>query len=338
MARDYYAVLGVGVAATPIQVRRAYQRLARQYSPDVNLWDRGAKDLFEEIVEAYRVLSDPTARALYDRHGSGDGRAAAPSPEGRRPRRGRRGDDVHVPVELDFSQAVTGANADLSVQRFSPCEACGASGTEPGARRVGCGHCGGTGAVWSSVAGGRPESCPACEGTGERVTAPCLACRGRGAVSVLAMIPVVIPAGVDSGAQIRVPGEGHSGPFGGPRGDLIVITRVHDDSVFTRKGDNLYCDLPIALTEAVLGTRVLVATLLGPVDLVIPPGTQGGQVLRVRGKGMPRLARDGRGDLYLTVRVEIPRGIDARTQELFRELDRLLPERPHVPIRRVERA
>jgi molecular chaperone DnaJ len=338
MARDYYAVLGIGVAATPTEVRRAYQRLARQYSPDVNLWDRGAKDLFEEILEAYRVLSDPTARALYDRHGSGDGRATAPSRESSGARRGRRGDDLHVAVELDFAQAVRGASTELSLERLSPCEACGASGAEPGARTLGCGHCGGTGAVWSGVAGGRPEPCPACEGAGERVSAPCRACRGRGVVPVPAMVWVVIPPGVDSGAQLRVPGEGHSGPFGGPRGDLIVITRVHDDAVFTRKGDNLYCNLPIALTEAVLGARVSVATLLGPVDLVIPPGTQGGQVLRVRGKGMPRLTRDGRGDLYLTVTVEIPRGIDARTQDLFRELDRLLPGRPQVPIRRVERA
>jgi molecular chaperone DnaJ len=336
MARDYYAVLGITVAATPTQVRRAYQRLARQHSPDVNLWDHGAKDLFDEIVEAYRVLSDPTARALYDRHGSGAGRAAS-SREGSGPRRGRRGDDMHAPVELSFAQAVTGAGADLWLERLSPCEACGASGAEPGARALGCDHCGGTGAVWSGVAGGRPESCPACEGAGERVSAPCRVCRGRGVAPARAMVPVMIPPGVDSGAQLRVTGEGHAGPFGGPRGDLIVITRVHDDPVFTRKGDNLHSDLPIGLTEAVLGARIPVATLLGPVDLVIPPGTQGGQVLRVRGKGMPRLTREGRGDLYLTVSVEIPRGIDARTQELFRELDRLLPGRPQVPIRRVER-
>jgi molecular chaperone DnaJ len=338
MARDYYAVLGIGVAASPAQVRRAYQRLARQYSPDVNLWERGAKELFEEVVEAYRVLSDPTARALYDRHGGGEGRGSTSSREASGRRRGRRGDDLHVPVEIGFAQAVTGVSSDLSVERLSPCEACGASGAEPGARAVGCDHCGGTGAVWSAGAGGRPEPCPACEGAGERVSAPCRACRGRGVAPALAVVPVVIPPGVDSGAQLRVVAEGHAGPFGGPRGDLIVITRVQDHPVFTRKGDNLYGDLPIAVTEAVLGARIPVATLLGPVDLVIPPGTQGGQVLRVRGKGMPRLTRDGRGDLYLTVRIEIPRGIDARIQELFREVDRLLPERPQVSIRKVESA
>lgn len=337
MARDYYAVLGVGVAATPTQLRRAYQRLARQYSPDVNLWDRGAKELFEEIVQAYRVLSDPTARAVYDRHGGGGRAGVSGRPGPDLPRRGRRGDDVHVPVELAFAQAVTGASVDLCVDRLSPCEACGASGAEPGACAVACGHCGSTGAVFSEVAGGRPEPCPACEGTGERVSDPCRACRGRGVTPEPAVVPVVIPPGVDSGAQLRVAVEGHAGPFGGPRGDLIIITRVHDDPVFTRKGDNLHCDLPLTVMEAVLGARIPVATLLGAVDVVIPPGTQGGQVLRVRGKGMPRLTRDGRGDLYLTVKVVIPRGIDARTQELFREMERLLPERPQAAIRRVER-
>lgn len=336
MARDYYAVLGIGVASTPPQIRRAYQRLARQYSPDVNLWDRGAKELFEEIAEAYRVLSDPTARALYDRHG-GSSRPSARTGE-EPPRRGRRGDDLHVPVELTFAHAVTGVSIDLSLERLSPCGTCRATGAEPGARALVCGHCGGTGAVFSDVTGGRPQPCPACEGLGERVSDPCRACRGRGVVPGPVVVPVAIFPGVDNGAQLRVPGEGHSGPFGGPRGDLIVITRVHDDPVFTRKGDNLYCDLPITVMEAVLGARIVVATLLGAVDLVIPPGTSAGQVLRVRGKGMPCLTRDGRGDLYLAVKVEIPRGIDTRVQELFRELERLLPERPRAAIRRAERS
>jgi DnaJ-class molecular chaperone len=142
---------------------------------------------------------------------------------------------------------------------------------------------------------------------------------------------------MDTGAQLRIPGEGHAGPFGGPRGDLIVITRVRDDPVFTRKGDNLYCELPLTIVEAVLGARIPVHTLHGDVDLVIPPGSQSGQVFRIRSRGMPRLAAEGRGDLYVTVRVEIPRGLDARTQELFREIGRLLPEVPHGEPRSAER-
>jgi molecular chaperone DnaJ len=136
---------------------------------------------------------------------------------------------------------------------------------------------------------------------------------------------VTLPPGMDTGAQIRVEGEGHSGPYGGPRGDLVVVARVHDDPEFIRKGDNLYREVPLGIVEAVLGTRLAVHGVDGPVDLVVPPGTQSGQIFRLRGRGMPRLSGGGRGDLYVTTRVEIPRGLDARTQELFREIGRLLP-------------
>ena len=148
---------------------------------------------------------------------------------------------------------------------------------------------------------------------------------------------VAIPPGMDTSGQLRLAGEGHAGPFGGPRGDLIVVTRVHEDPVFTRKGDNLYRELPLTIVDAVLGARIPVQTLHGPVDLVVPPGTQSGQVFRIRGKGMPRRAAEGKGDLYVTALVEIPRGLDARTQELFREIGRLLPAEPGATPRRAER-
>lgn len=335
MKRDYYAVLGVAVAAGPAQIRRAYQRLARQYSPDVNLWDGEAQHIFEEIVEAYRVLGDPVARALYDRHGdSGTTRAS-----GRRPRAGgRRGDDIHAPVEIAFAHAVSGTALHLSIERLSPCEDCGARGTRPGAPLERCSHCEGAGSVWRGEPVPHPERCPACEGTGERVVDPCPRCRGRGVRPAPATVHAVLPPGMDNGAQLRVTGEGHAGPFGGPRGDVIIITRVAEDPLLVRKGDNLHCELTISIADAVLGARLAVPTTLGDVDLVIPPGTQPGHVLRVRGKGMPRLAAEGRGDLHVTVRVEVPRGIDARTQELFREIGRVLPARPRVELRRSERS
>jgi molecular chaperone DnaJ len=324
--RDYYAVLGVPAGATTVQIRRAYQRLARRYSPDVNFWEREAHALFEEISQAYRILSDPTARILYDRQGA---RPAGPSntatPPG--PRGARRGDDLHVPVDLSFAQAAAGVEVDVVADRLSPCEACRATGAEPGAQSTVCSHCGGLGTVWRE---GAPdaEPCPVCDGRGARVAEPCSPCRGRGVSPGRAMLRVALPSGVDTGSQLRVPGEGHSGPFGGPRGDLVVVTRVHGDPRYTRKGDNLYCEVPLSLSEAVLGNRIRVRGVDGPVDLVIPPGTQSGQVFRLRGKGIRRLAGDGRGDLYVTTRVEIPRGLDPRTQEMFRELARLLPERP----------
>ena len=334
MARDYYAVLGIGTAASAVQVRRAYQRLARRYSPDVNFWDREAHSLFEEISQAYRVLGDPSARTLYDRQG---GAAATDARAGGRPP-GRRGDHVHVPVELAFDQAANGLTADLTVERLSPCETCGTSGSRPGGLMARWAHCGGAGVVWSGDSAPRTSECPVCAGAGERVTEPCPACRGRGVTPSRAVVRVAIPAGMDTGSQIRIPEEGHAAPFGGPRGDLIVITRVHDDPVFTRKGDNLYAEVPVSVAEAILGARVTVRTLWGEVDLVVPSGTQSGQVLRVRGRGMPRLSGEGRGDLFVAVSVAIPRDLDVRTQEMIRDLDRLLPSPAANPGKRTARA
>jgi molecular chaperone DnaJ len=324
MSRDYYAVLEIGVGATPAQVKRAYQRLARRYSPDVNFWDRDTQALFEEIVEAYRVLSDPSARGVYDRHG-GQGRSRPERANPKSASGGRRGDDAHVAVELSFVQAASGASADVTVERLGSCETCDGTGGRPHAPTSRCEHCAGAGTVWRREGTLTADRCPACGGIGERISEPCPDCHGRGLRPERTVVPVAIPAGVDSGAQIRVAGEGHAGPRGGPRGDLIVIARVQEDPAFTRKGDNLHVETHVTVAEAVLGARVPVRTLEGTAELVVPPGTQSGQVLRLRGRGLPRLTSPGRGDLFVTVRVEIPRGIDARTQELFRELGRLLP-------------
>ena len=336
MARDYYAVLGVATAATSVEIRRAYQRLARRYSPDVNLWQQETRGLFEEIAEAYRVLRDPMARAVYDR---GQTSGADPARDGTGGTRstGRRGDDLHVPVELAFHQAVTGVAADLPVERLSPCDACGAGGGARGSAPATCGYCGGLGTVWTGQDAPRPETCPACQGSGTRALEACRACRGRGVKTSPAVVHVALPPGTDTGAQIRVEGEGHSGPYGGPRGDLIVIARVHEDPEFTRKGDNVYREVTLGIVEAVLGTRVPIRGVDGVIDLVVPPGTQSGQVFRLRGRGMPRLSGGGRGDLYVTARVEIPRGLDSRTQELFREIGRLLPPAPRTASERSSR-
>ncbi len=327
MPRDYYSVLEVGIGATPAQIRQAYQRLARRYSPDVNFWDRDTEALFREIVEAYRVLSDPTTRTVYDRGPAAEQRGEKTA-RGPAPATGRRGEDLHAPVELSFQQAAAGVAIDVTVERLSPCRACAATGGRPGASASPCSHCGGTGAIWTERGTMAAQACPACGGAGERISDPCPECRGRGVRPETAAVAVAIPAGVDTGAQVRVPGEGHAGPYGGPRGDLIVVTRVHEDVAFTRRGDNLCIDLTISVVEAVLGARARVTTLEGAGDIVVPPGTQAGQVLRLRGRGLPRLSGEGRGDLCVTVLVAIPKGIDARTQELFREIGRLLPGPP----------
>jgi molecular chaperone DnaJ len=338
MKRDYYAVLGIGAAATVREIRQAYRRLARQYSPDVNLWDPHAVMLFEEISQAYRVLSDPAARAVYDRYGH---QAAPERPaEGRRSRGtgSLRGDSLHVPVDLSFQDAIRGVTVGVELLRLSPCLACGASGARNGSPPMACPRCGGSGVLWSERGYVPPDRCPACDGIGERVDDPCPACKGRGVAPAAARIPVTIPPGVDTGAQLRFPEEGHSGPFGGPRGDLIVSTRVSPHPFFSRKGDNLYCEVPVTISEAVLGARIQVPTLEGAAFMSIPPGTQSGQIFRLRGKGVLRLNGNGRGDLYVTCRVEVPRRLDSRTQELFRELERLISGNPRVGLLASHRA
>lgn len=276
MARDYYAVLGIAATAVPREIKQAYRRLARQYSPDVNFWDREARAIFEEILEAYRVLSDPTARAMYDRFGSAGLLEA-----------GRRGDDVHVAVELSFAHAARGVTLDLDVSRFSPCVACGATGS----------------------AGGHP----------------CGGCRGRGVRRVLDVVPVSLPAGVDSGTEVRVRAEGSAAPFGGPRGDLVVSTRVREHPFFKRYGDGVHCEVPLSVWEALRGGRVRVPTPTGEASLVVPPGTTAGQVFRMRGQGVPKLMDGTMGDLVVTISITMPTGLDARTDELIRELERLQP-------------
>jgi DnaJ-class molecular chaperone len=289
MRRDYYAVLGVASTAALREVRQAYRRLARQYSPDVNFWDAQARGLFEEIEAAYRVLSDPAARAMYDRFGHTlrEGEALAA---------GRRGEDVHVAVQLAFADVVRGTTLRLEVVRFSPCAACGASGVAGEAR--------------------------------------CRACDGRGVRRAVDPVLVTIPAGVDTGSQIRVAGEGNAGPFGGPRGDLIVSTRVQAHPFFVRKGDSVHCEVPISVWEAILGARIQVPTPPGEAVLVIPPGTTAGQVFRLRGRGLPKLSGEAMGDLSVTVRIEIPNGLDARTHELVRDLQRLMPLEPRAALER----
>ncbi|HSE93094.1 MAG TPA: J domain-containing protein [Methylomirabilota bacterium] len=287
MRRDYYAVLGIASTAPPREIRQAYRRLARQYSPDVNFWDEHAQGLFEEIAEAYRVLGDPAARAIYDRFGPPGPGALGP---------GRRGEDVHISVDLTFGDAARGVALRLEVPRFSPCAGCSATGTD-----------------------------------GET---PCRPCHGRGVRRAIDLVEVAIPAGVDTGTQFRVRHEGHAGPFGGPRGDLVVSTRVQEHPFFKREGEGVGCEVPISVWEALRGARVQVPTLTGEAVLVVPPGTPGGQVFRLRGQGLPRLSGDGVGDLYVRIRLEVPAGLDARTDDLVRELERLVPLAPRAGLDR----
>ena len=289
MPRDYYAVLGIAATAAPREIRQAYRRLARQYSPDVNLWDKEARALFEEIAEAYRVLRDPGARVMYDRFGH---RVVAGAMDA-----GRRGDDVHTAVELSFAEATRGVRLTLDVQRFSPCAECAGRGHDGGAGR-------------------------------------CPRCAGRGVHRSVDPVVVAIPAGVDSGNQVCIAGEGSAAPFAGPRGDLIVSTRMREHPFFKRKGDSVHCEVPVSLWEAIRGARLRVPTPGGEAVLVVPPGTASGVVFRLRGQGLSRLAAEGTGDLFVTIRVDVPTGLDERTNELVRQLERLMPMTPRASLER----
>jgi molecular chaperone DnaJ len=325
--RDYYDLLGVPRHATVQAIRQAYRRLARQCSPDINVRDERAGEVFAEITEAYRILTEPGARAVYDRLGH---RAFEPRGEAA-PEAEPRGEDVHYPVEIEFEEALRGVTAAIELARHEPCQACQGTGGAEGRRAMPCPDCGGR-PIRIVSPGGAPATtrCAGCGGAGWRLPDPCPGCGGRGTVPRRARVSVPIPAGVDTGSQIRVRGEGHAARAPGTPGDLVVITRVRPHPLFTRKGDNLYCEVPITIPEAALGARIEIPTPDGPAVITVPAGTQSGQVFRLRGKGCPRLDRDGRGDLFIEARVTIPRNTDSTLEEVLRALQRLLPEDPRA--------
>lgn len=327
--RDFYEVLGISRQAPAEEIRRAYRRLARRYSPDVNLWDTRAEGLFEEMREAYRVVGDPAARSLYDRLGH---QAFEPSQDGPAGP-AARGEDIHYAMELELDEALRGVRAEIEMTRLEPCEACGGSGGVGGQAAAPCPACQGR-PIRVALDQDRPVAarCVACRGTGWRLPPPCPGCGGRGTRARSCRIAVTIPPGVDTGAQVRVAGEGHAAPAPGRRGDLIVISRVRPHPLFTRKGDHLHCEVPVTVPEAALGARIQIPAPDGLVMVRIPAGTQTGQTLRIRGKGCPRLDRDGRGDLLVQTRVVIPRNPDPALEEVLQALRRLLPDNPRAEL------
>jgi molecular chaperone DnaJ len=330
--RDFYEVLGVSRQASTEEIRRAYRRLARRYSPDVNLWDTRAEGLFEEIRDAFRVLGDPGARAVYDRLGH----QAFESPREGPAASGARGEDIHYVVEIELGQALSGCGAAIEVTRLEACDDCGGGGGTGGQAARPCPACQGR-PVRLGLDRDRPVAtrCAACGGTGWQLPPPCAGCGGRGTRARPSRIEVAIPPGVDTGAQIRVPGEGHAAPGPSRRGDLVIITRVGPHPLFTRKGDHLHCEVPLTVPEAALGARIRIPAPDGAVVVTIPAGTQTGQTLRIRGRGCPRLDRGGRGDLLVETRVVIPRNPDPALEEVLQDLRRLLPEDPRAELWRL---
>jgi molecular chaperone DnaJ len=346
--RDYYEVLGVDRSASADDIKRAYRSLARQYHPDVcDLPDAEAR--FKEINEAYQVLSSPEKRRTYNQFGhAGMGRGSASGFDTgfrdpfdlfeevfgglggfgfRTSRRAgpRRGGDLRYDLSITFEEAVFGCEKEIEVTRQEVCPECSGSGAEPGTNPVRCNECNGTGQVrrvQRSILGSfvNVTTCPKCEGEGETVPVPCQECEGSGRVYATNKIRVSIPAGVNNGTQIRLAGEGGPGERGGPPGNLYVYLEVKEHPYFRRQGDDLLLELNLNVAQATLGTRVSIPTLDGEEEIEINPGTQMGSILRLRGQGVPHLRRNGRGDLLILVRVEIPTDLNQEQREHFRAL------------------
>ncbi len=350
---DYYELLGVSRDAGTDEIKKAYRRLARQLHPDVNP-DPEVQDQFKQVTAAYEVLSDPQKRELYDRGGDPLGAAGGAGfgagsgfsftdimdaffgqggNRGPRPRM-RRGQDALIRLEVELAEAAFGTTQELTVDTAVVCQRCSGSGAAEGSEPVPCETCRGRGEVTQvqrsflgEIRTARP--CPTCRGHGTVIPNPCPECTGDGRVRSRRTITVKIPAGVDSGTRVQMSGQGEVGPGGGPAGDLFVEIDVATHALFTRRGDDLLCDVHVPMTAAALGTGMELPTLEADtgapdVDATVPldirAGTQSGEQMAVRGRGVPRLRGTGRGDLVVRVVVDTPTKLDEEQAELLRRL------------------
>jgi molecular chaperone DnaJ len=355
---DYYQLLGVDRGAGSEEIKRAYRRLARQYHPDVNGNDPEAAERFKEISKAYSVLSDPEKRQRYDAYGEagldgfggpgGDPFAGfgasfddllgaffgGGDPFVGRPRtrsRARRGESIGMRLRLPFTEAVFGVSKDVRVRAAAACPRCGGSGAKPGTEPTVCSRCNGSGqqrTVRQSLLGQlvTATTCPVCAGSGQEIRSPCPECRGQGLLMQDTTLTIDIPPGLESGNQIRYPGRGHAGQYGGPPGDLIVELAVDPHPVFERRGDDLVCQVQVPMTVAALGGAVQLETLDGPETVEIDPGTQPGTVKRFRKRGVPHPEGRGRGDLLVEIAVQIPTNLGEQQRVLLRQLAQLRGE------------
>ncbi len=352
LPRDPYEVLGVARDATEQDVKKSFRRRARELHPDVNAHDPQAEDKFKEAAEAYEILSDPQRRATYDRYGHEGLRSGGYAPNfdafgsigdlfdaffgGSSPFGGRsagpaQGGDVAVALEIDLRQAARGSNEEISYEAVDRCERCHGNGAEPGTPIETCARCGGAGqlqAVTRTPFGQmmRTVICDTCHGDGRTAKQPCGECRGRGRRAGKRTLMVDVPAGIADGQRIRLGGKGHAGEAGAPAGDLYVLVRVRADDHFVREGDDLITALDVSAPLAAVGATLDVPTLDGTTSLRLDPGTQPGEVLTVRGQGMPSLRNGKRGSLRVVVNVVVPRRLSSEQRELFERLHDTLTE------------
>ena len=350
---DLYVVLEIVRSASEDDIKKAFRKLARRYHPDINPGDTSAEEHFKRISEAYEILSDPLKREFYDRNGfytegtvdpnepqstwgfsfkSFDFASSPPKGEmfsqffSRRAARRdpERGQDLEYQLAISFSDSISGMKTQITVQRRHPCSGCGGTGRTSSKNGNACPSCAGTGNVTRGRGRLRFVSpCADCSGTGHAIT-DCAECAGESRVMRTDMMELDIPKGVSAGSRVRYSGSGDAGRFGGPTGDLYVITNVATHAFFTRVGDNLQCVVPVTFVEAALGAKIEAPTVDGRAVVRIPPGTQNGQVLRLRGLGAPSLVQPGmRGDQFIEIRVLVPRIGDERSKEILREFANL---------------
>ena len=353
--RDYYEVLGVSQDASEREISKAYRKLAVKYHPDSNPGDDDASAKFKEAAEAFEVLSDSDKRSRYDRFGhsgvEGAGTQFGSAEDifsafsemfgggfgdffgGGRSRGPRRGDDLRVDVTLTLEEAAQGCTKTLEFERDEHCLTCSGTGAKPGTKPEHCQQCGGRGQVLQSAGILRVQTtCPVCRGAGSIIVERCNDCRGRGYISRPREIEVALPAGVDDGMRVRVAGEGGPSPAGGPNGDIYCFISVRRHKLFHRDGQDLILQMPISYTQAALGAKIEVPTLVGTEEISIPRGTQSGEVFKVRGKGLPNPKNSRVGDLLVQTFIETPKKISAEQEKLLRQLAELeetevLPER-----------
>ena len=357
MAKDFYEVLGVSKTATDDEIKKAYRKLAKKYHPDVNPDNKDAEAKFKEINDAYEVLGDAQKRSNYDQFGTADptagfggggfngagfdfsgfggfndifetffdGGFGSASSSSRRTTR-RRGANIKISMEISFEESIFGASKTIELNRMEGCKTCSGTGAKPGTEPKTCGKCGGTGqiqimqnTILGRIATSRP--CDVCHGEGKVIDEPCPDCKGSGNVKAKSKVKVDISAGISDGQVLSVRGQGQAAEKGGPSGDLYITIKVKPHPIFTREQDNLMCEIPVTFAQAALGAELEIPTLKGKVKFTLPEGTQTGTKFRLKGQGAKNVNGYGTGDLFFTVRVEVPKKLNKEQKELLNKFN-----------------
>lgn len=356
--RDYYEVLGLSNSASEDEIKKAYRKLAKQYHPDLNPGDATAEEKFKEVNEAYGILSDPEKKSRYDQfgfagvdpnYGAGAGAGGGFGGFGgmggfedmfgsffsgfggggrSRPNAPRKGEDIETYITIDFAEAAFGCEKEIHLRRRKSCKSCKGTGAKDGTELESCARCKGSGVVTTvqrTILGNiqSQSSCPECGGRGKKIKTPCPDCRS-GIITEDKTLRVNIPAGIDDDQTLTMRNQAHAGQNGGPDGDVYIGVRVRPHELFERRGTDLFCTIPVNLVDASLGTKLQVPTLEGKVEYDLPEGTQTGSKFRFRGKGITRIGTKAKGDLYVTVEVEVPRNLSKKQKELLKQFAKTL--------------